>query len=420
MVYEEILQEIYSSYLAVKPEIYNKLDSEIRKPEIILSLAERLSLLPSPNNTISITGSKGKGTVTRSIAALLQVLNLDKKIGLLVSPHESDHLDRMRIAGKPITQPEFCDLYDELRPNLINTLKSLAYPYYLSPSGTFLLIALAWFKRHAVDYYVLETGRGARFDEVGRIKTRVSVVTSIFNEHPEYLGPKLDDIAVNKLAIGEMAESLVLDSSAASINDRLKIVDTAKIRSVKTLAVEDEAPQWLAEDWKLACTAVGEFLNLPDEDLTALRSKALCSASYFIAEINGVRIYVEGAISSESLDDRFVKRLKIRHGKRLLSVLSIPDDKEVEPLVQYFTTNGFLVKHIIIEGTDGYLRYDKVKQKYPNDILYTVNVREAGDLLKKVAAYAVQADFEALYLLGTQTYIRLCRLAMTNTASGAS
>ena len=96
---------VFASYLSTLPQIRGKSDSQTRAPDVFGEAWADLALVPSASRLILVTGSKGKGTVARLVAWNLQ--HRGYRVGLVVTPEELNHLDRMRINNEAISPDEF-------------------------------------------------------------------------------------------------------------------------------------------------------------------------------------------------------------------------------------------------------------------------------------------------------------------------
>ncbi|MFD0388991.1 hypothetical protein ACFQ4K_16260 [Tistrella bauzanensis] len=163
---------------------------------------------------ILVTGSKGKGSTARLIAAGQTAAG--RRTLLFTSPEDMTPLDRIRIDGTVIAAADAIGAYQMLRTSLRAVEASLPAGEALSPFGQFLLLALAHARRSAVDRLVLETGLGAADDEAGRLAAAIGVVTAILPEHLDRLGPDIDDVARAKLDIRHRCRRLILSDQAAA------------------------------------------------------------------------------------------------------------------------------------------------------------------------------------------------------------
>lgn len=190
-------------------------------------------------------------------------------MGLCISPEDDDYPDRMRVNGRWPDRGQFVRLYERLKPALDRRAEALPPGRYLSPFGIFLLMAFLHFRDRGVAHFVIETGRGAKHDEAGRIPAKVGVVTAILPEHLAYLGPTLADIAANKLALGEVTEQLVIGPTTIPWAQELGVAGqevtvpspepTDRTPTDRTPAAP--APSWVAVNRAIAGRALRAYLR---------------------------------------------------------------------------------------------------------------------------------------------------------------
>ncbi len=406
--FNECMDDIYRSYMNVKHAVEGKHDKDVRDPEIIISIAADLQILPPKLNTIKITGSKGKGTVSRIINHLLIENIHDSRIGLLVSPEEFDHNDRMKINNQEISKKEFIRVYNLLKPTLIKHEENFTDMEYLSPSGLFLLIALYWFKENDVHHYVLELGRGAAYDEVGQIASAVAVITSILNEHASYLGPDIKDIALNKFYVKENSDILVLGPLSSQINNKYNIIRKDKVINIDDNIKDSSKPHWYLIDEKIAYKAVLEYCHC--HNINCLKeTDSTVSASFGICKINNTQVIYEPLVSKDSIDENFIESLLKKHSK-VTVIASLPDDKDIVELIDFFRDKHIDIKLITLSGTRGYLHYETTQREYKDIILDDINYSDTKSMMKIINTYSNKED--VLYLFGTHTYIRLVKITL--------
>jgi len=157
---------------------------------------------------VHVAGTNGKGSTAAMIAAMLQAAG--HRVGLYTSPHLHAVNERMRIDGAPIPADRLAGLAEELRTalrrlGLRDTGGSPASPHPVTDLPTYFecttAIAFAYFARERVDWAVVETGLGGRFDATNVVMPRVTVLTPIDYDHTDYLGPSLTSIAWEKAGI---------------------------------------------------------------------------------------------------------------------------------------------------------------------------------------------------------------------------
>ena len=145
--------------------------------------------------TIHIAGTNGKGSVSHSLASILQEAGY--KVGLYTSPHLIDFRERIRVNGIPVSEEyviRFVEDFKHLNSKRIHPL---------SPSFFELTTALAfkYFAEEKIDIAVIEVGLGGRLDCTNIITPILSVITNISFDHTQFLGNTLAQIASEKAGI---------------------------------------------------------------------------------------------------------------------------------------------------------------------------------------------------------------------------
>lgn len=156
-----------------------------------------LKLLSNPEKNLKIihvAGTNGKGSVCCVLANILKCAGY--KIGLYTSPHLKDYTERIQINGEQITKSDFakytaliCELAEANKIDLteFEILTACAYKYFADNN---------------VDFAIMETGLGGRFDATNAIdEDFVSIITSISLDHTDRLGSTIEEIAAEKAGI---------------------------------------------------------------------------------------------------------------------------------------------------------------------------------------------------------------------------
>ena len=141
--------------------------------------------------TIHVAGTNGKGSVSHTLAAILQRAGL--RVGLYTSPHLIDFRERIRVNGQMIPQEEVIRFVQEERP--------FFEPLHPSFFELATAMALRYFAEQEVDVAVIEVGLGGRLDCTNIIQPDLSVITNISFDHTQFLGSTLQAIAGEKAGI---------------------------------------------------------------------------------------------------------------------------------------------------------------------------------------------------------------------------
>ncbi|MBF0105624.1 MAG: hypothetical protein HQM16_09900 [Deltaproteobacteria bacterium] len=175
------------SYRGVKPG----LDRIKKAAEILGNPQEKYKI-------IHIAGTNGKGSVCSFLSHLLAVSGYS--VGLILSPHVYDYRERIQVnrgPGERVTLiPE-----DELAALHEDVVKRVPAALNLTYFEWGILLALEYFYRRGVDFAVLETGLGGRWDATNICSSILSGITTIDYDHTEYLGDTKEKILNEKLQI---------------------------------------------------------------------------------------------------------------------------------------------------------------------------------------------------------------------------
>lgn len=220
---------VYSSYLrAEKYHVYEEKDAERRHPEFTRELLRKKSGTPAA----IVTGSKGKGSVSKMIAEILQT---KFTVGLMTSPHIEDFCERFQVNGEKVSSPLFSMLMEEIRPEIEEMDRKIPKEFCVSPMGIQADFALTWFRSRKTDFNVFECGKGAKLDDVNNILHDYAVINSVFLEHRRELGNTIAEIAEDKahvitgrekaVFVGEQTEEAmaVIEKRAALFSAPLKV-----------------------------------------------------------------------------------------------------------------------------------------------------------------------------------------------------
>jgi dihydrofolate synthase/folylpolyglutamate synthase len=188
---------------------YGRINYEQRAPkpsdlklDRMRALLERLDNPQDCLRIIHVAGSKGKGSTSAMLAAVLA--RAGYRTGLFTSPHLSHMEERFQIDGAAISQDDLTSLMEEI-------CVAAAAPLAASSTAplvaelTFFEIATALgflhFARQRVELAVIEVGLGGRFDSTNVCRPLISLITSISLDHTQLLGNTVASIAREKAGI---------------------------------------------------------------------------------------------------------------------------------------------------------------------------------------------------------------------------
>ncbi len=193
-----------SQYAAALDFLHGRINYERRAIDVqSLRLVRMHSLLEALGNPhraariVHVAGTKGKGSTSLMIAAMLQAGGY--KTGLYTSPHLLTIEERWQVNRQAASREELVALVDEIRP----IVSQLDQDTHTSPTFFELTTALAFlhFAKQGVDWAVIEVGLGGRLDSTNVVEPAVSVITTIGLDHQAILGDTVELIAAEKAGI---------------------------------------------------------------------------------------------------------------------------------------------------------------------------------------------------------------------------
>ena len=148
----------------------------------------------NPQSAVSfvhIAGTNGKGSVAAMLESIYRAAGY--RTGQLCSPHLQRYVERVQIAGRPMTEREAVRaLFDQRDDARLSDLTFFEHT---------TLLALESFARAECDIVFLETGLGGRLDATNVVTPELSVITHIGLDHTRVLGRTYAAIAAEKAGI---------------------------------------------------------------------------------------------------------------------------------------------------------------------------------------------------------------------------
>ena len=170
---------------------------------------------------IHITGTNGKGSTTQIITQLLIAHGL--QVGTYTSPHLETLTERISRNNEPISEQDFADcvaaiadieVIGGVRPSYFEVMTAAAFRYFADT---------------AVDVAVIEVGMLGRWDATNVVNSSVAVITNIALDHTEFAGPRLEDIAFEKVGISKPGSVLVVGDTNEELREIWNAADSAAV-----------------------------------------------------------------------------------------------------------------------------------------------------------------------------------------------
>ena len=167
---------------------------------------------------IHVAGSNGKGSVCAYLSSILTTAG--KQTGLFTSPHLVDINERFQINQENVSNELFLEAFEAVMDMVHTLLKeqpdTFAHPTFFE---LLFLMGIYIFDKANMEYVVLETGLGGRFDAT-------NVINSISLEHTEYLGDTCAKIAGEKAGIIKEGCPVVYDGTREDVSEVIEAYAT--------------------------------------------------------------------------------------------------------------------------------------------------------------------------------------------------
>ena len=161
---------------------------------------------------IHVAGTNGKGSACAFARAMLEAQGL--KVHVHTSPHLVHFHERIRIAGKLISEEALVSLLEEVEQ--VNQGREITF-FEITGAAMFLAFA-----RYPADACVLEVGLGGKYDATNVVPNPVmTVIQPVGLDHREFLGDDLAGIAAEKAGIIKTGSPLVVGPQSEIAHDAI-------------------------------------------------------------------------------------------------------------------------------------------------------------------------------------------------------
>lgn len=157
---------------------------------------------------IHVAGTNAKGSIIAYMRAMLEAAG--KRVHVYTSPHLVRFNERIRVAGREISDADLNAVLEECER--VNAGDPITF-FEITTAAAFLA-----FSRTPADVVLLETGLGGRLDATNVIdKPALTVITPVSEDHQQYLGDDIKDIAGEKAAIMKPGAPCVLCAQTRNV-----------------------------------------------------------------------------------------------------------------------------------------------------------------------------------------------------------
>jgi dihydrofolate synthase / folylpolyglutamate synthase len=288
--------------------------------------------------SIHVVGTNGKSSTVRFCAAILERHGL--RTGSYTSPHLASFRERIEVGEEPVSEADFAAAVERAAQaaELVNRTED-------DPVTQFeALTAAAYHElaRRGVEVAVIEAGLGGRFDATNVIPSKVQALTSVGLEHTRWLGPTVQDIAAEKLAVVRDHGTLVigaLDPASMGVAERVAAErHAALVRAPAHAGVPLRASGgFQRQNFALALAAAEEFVGAGELSAEAVASAAAETTIHGRVEVvsEDPRTVYDGAHNpagaralADSLDDVFGTR------RPRVAVIGVLEDKDAAAMLR--------------------------------------------------------------------------------------
>lgn len=206
---------------------------------------------------VHVAGTNGKGSTCAMIESGLRAAGVCT--GLYTSPHLVEPVERIQIAGEPVTHEEFAGAFDLVHQASEKLVQQGALEHHPTYFETVTAMAMVLFRAKEAEVAVLEVGLGGRLDATNIVTPELCVITPVDFDHETFLGHTIEAIAAEKAGILKPRVPVVL----ARQRPEAERVILARARDLACPVVQTGGYAPL----KAALSAHGSRIEWPDLDV---------------------------------------------------------------------------------------------------------------------------------------------------------
>ena len=283
--------------------------------------------------SIHVTGSNGKTSTTRMIAALL--VGHGVRTGAYMSPHLVSWSERIEIGGRAVADAAFDAAVERVADAAALVERTLEPGDHVTQFEALTAAAYLELARAGVAVAVVEAGLGGRYDATSVIRSDVQVLTNVSLEHTRWLGPTETHIAEEKVAVLPEGGTLVagrLSREALAVAERTAAARGARLLLLGRDFGDPGVPlgprgEFQRENFAVAVAAAEAFHGRLDP--ARVRDAAASVRTPGRLEVVGRRplVVVDGAHNPAGARALAAALPGITAGRAVVGVMSVLDDK---------------------------------------------------------------------------------------------
>jgi len=368
-----------------------------------IKLAQYLNNPELDFKTIHVAGTNGKGSTSHMLASVLQEAGY--KVGLCTSPHLKDFRERIKINGTMIPKKTVS--------TFVEKNKSFFETNQLSFFEMTVGLAFTFFKKEKVDIAVIEVGMGGRLDSTNIIAPEISIITNIGFDHTQFLGSTLQEIASEKagiiksktpVVIGETQQETkaVFNKIASERNARIVFAENKKVKKYTS----DLKGNYQDKNKRTVIIALAllkeKGWRISENNITTGLKNTIKNTGLMgrWQQLNTApKVICDTAHNKEGLIET-MKQIKTESFKKLLIVLGVVNDKDLQTVLPLFPTEAsyYFCKPDVPRGLDAQILHDKAKEFNLQGNIYS-SVRNAYNVALK------EATEEDFIYVGGSTFV---------------
>ncbi|TYR82261.1 bifunctional folylpolyglutamate synthase/dihydrofolate synthase [Priestia megaterium] len=247
---------------------------------------------------IHVAGTNGKGSTVAYMRYMLQEAGY--QVGTFTSPYIETFNERISVNGVPITDEEMTNLVQEVK-GVVERVEQTS----LGAATEFEVITLIFFLyfgyHKKVDYVLVETGLGGRYDSTNVVQPLLTIITNIGFDHMGILGETVEEIAAEKAGIIKERIPLITAVEQAEALNVIERIAYDQQAEISVLGQEFQIEQYESVEDGECFTLLTPFGTLPSLKLSMFGYHQVKNASIATMAIQSLRQANEVIISDEQI-----------------------------------------------------------------------------------------------------------------------